>query len=137
MQTSPESCMSCHSVINPLGFALERYDAVGRYRQEENGKAIDAKGLYKTRTGEDAAFDGVRQLADFLSQSEEVHDAFVQQVFQHLVKQPVRAFGADMQDKLRDDFASNGYNIQHLLVEIVAESALVPRQEPTLAAAVE
>jgi hypothetical protein len=35
------ACASCHSRIDPLGFALENYDAVGRWREEDNGKAID------------------------------------------------------------------------------------------------
>lgn len=137
LQTSPESCMSCHGMINPLGFALEQFDAVGRFRQEEKGKSIDASGLYKTRTGETATFEGVRELAEFLASSEEVHDAFVEQVFQHLVKQPVRAYGPDTLADLRDDFAADGYNIRDLLVEIVSRTALVPRQRPSLASASE
>ena len=49
LQTSTQSCSACHSVINPLGFALEQFDAVGRHRDMENGKAIDAGGHYETR----------------------------------------------------------------------------------------
>ena len=31
LQTKPEACQSCHGMINPLGFTLEHFDAVGRY----------------------------------------------------------------------------------------------------------
>jgi hypothetical protein len=34
-KTSPMECTGCHSIINPLGFALEAFDALGRYRTEE------------------------------------------------------------------------------------------------------
>ncbi len=34
-KTSPNECAGCHSLINPLGFALEAYDALGRYRTSE------------------------------------------------------------------------------------------------------
>jgi hypothetical protein len=34
-KTSPDECVGCHSLINPLGFALEAYDALGRYRTTE------------------------------------------------------------------------------------------------------
>ena len=34
-QTSPAACATCHTLINPLGFSLEQYDAVGRLRKEE------------------------------------------------------------------------------------------------------
>jgi hypothetical protein len=37
-------CASCHSKIDGLGFALENYDVLGRWRQEESGKPIDASG---------------------------------------------------------------------------------------------
>ena len=51
LQTSPESCLSCHSMINPLGFALENFDAVGRHRAEEKGKPVDATGSYQSPYG--------------------------------------------------------------------------------------
>jgi hypothetical protein len=37
-------CASCHSLIDPLGFAFENYDATGAYRTTENNKPIDASG---------------------------------------------------------------------------------------------
>src|SRR5262249_40143800 len=57
IQTKPESCRSCHGMINPLGFTLEHFDAVGRYRKEEKGKPIDATGSYETRSGESVKFN--------------------------------------------------------------------------------
>jgi hypothetical protein len=42
--TMRSDCMGCHRDINPLGLALERYDAVGRFRTTENGAAIDTSG---------------------------------------------------------------------------------------------
>ncbi len=38
------ACMSCHKVIDPLGLALEHYDATGRYRIKDNGVPVDAVG---------------------------------------------------------------------------------------------
>ncbi len=38
------ACASCHSKIDPLGFAFENYDAVGTFRKSEGNKAIDASG---------------------------------------------------------------------------------------------
>jgi hypothetical protein len=39
-----EACASCHALIDPVGFALENFDAVGRWRDMEAGKPIDASG---------------------------------------------------------------------------------------------
>ena len=124
LQTKPESCQSCHGMINPLGFTLEHFDAVGRYRKDEKGRPIDATGSYETRTGEMVKFDGVRDLATFLAGSEETHTAIVQQMFHHLVKQPVRAYGPQTLPDLRRFFAANDFNLRKLMVEIMATSAL-------------
>jgi len=39
-----DACASCHNLMDPVGFALENFDAVGRWRMVEEGKAIDASG---------------------------------------------------------------------------------------------
>jgi hypothetical protein len=36
-------CASCHSQMDPLGFALEHYDAVGKFRENDGGAAIDSQ----------------------------------------------------------------------------------------------
>jgi hypothetical protein len=43
IKTSPSECRGCHAVINPLGFSLEVYDALGRFRTEENVYADDGE----------------------------------------------------------------------------------------------
>ncbi len=56
-------------------------------------------------------FAGVRDLATFLAGSEETHEAFVEQLFHYLVKQPIRAFGPQQVADLRRSFADN--RLQH------------------------
>lgn len=123
LQTKPESCQACHAMINPLGFTLERYDAVGRFRKEEQGKPIDSTGAYRTRTGDTVQFAGVRELAEFLAHSEETHQAFVEQLFHYLVKQPLRAHGPETLPRLRESFKANEFHIRKLVIEILATSS--------------
>lgn len=124
LQTSPASCQTCHNMINPLGFALEHFDAVGRYRSVEKGKPVVATGGYQPREGESATFDGAKELAAFLAGSDEAHGAFVEQLFHHLVKQPIRAFGPNTLPDLKASFAAHDFHIRKLMVDIVAASAL-------------
>lgn len=124
LQTKSEACQTCHAMINPLGFALEHYDALGRFRSDEKGKPIDAVGTYVTRGGSTASFRGAKELSGFLAGSDETHAAFVQQMFHHLVKQPIRAYGPGLHGELRQSFAQNGFQIDKLMVEIVARAAL-------------
>lgn len=124
LQTAPKDCRSCHGIINPLGFTLEAFDAIGRRRDEEKGKPIDATGSFVTRSGDQVKFDGSRDLAAFVASSDEAHEAFVARLFHHLVKQPVLAYGPDKLNELRRLFAEHDFNVRWLAVEIVAQSAL-------------
>jgi Protein of unknown function (DUF1592)/Protein of unknown function (DUF1588)/Protein of unknown function (DUF1587)/Protein of unknown function (DUF1585)/Protein of unknown function (DUF1595)/Ca-dependent carbohydrate-binding module xylan-binding len=46
-RTKP-GCAGCHSLIDPLGFALENYNAIGKWREKDGGHAIDASGMLTT-----------------------------------------------------------------------------------------
>ena len=122
-QTKPVACQTCHTMINPLGFALEDFDAIGRYRTTErignSDQPIDASGGYQPRVGEPLSFQGGRELGVALAVSRDTAEAFVQNLFHAVVKQPVRAWGPDTLDQLVDRFTAADYSIQKLLVEIL------------------
>lgn len=124
LQTRAESCQSCHAMINPLGFTLEHFDAVGRFRKAEQGKPIDSTGTYLTRTGQRQSFENIQDLARFLAQSEETHGAFVDQLFHNLIKQPIRAHGLQSPDDLRASFARSNFNIRQLMIDIAVHAAV-------------
>ncbi len=124
LQTSPESCQVCHSKINAVGFALENYDAVGRYRELEKNKAINTQGSYDPRVGGTVQFAGPAELAEYLTSSEDSQRAFVSRAFQHFVKQPAAAYGPDTMDRLMKGFRESNFNIQQLLVEISVVASL-------------
>lgn len=128
-QTSPAACAGCHTVMNPLGFSLEQFDAVGKFREEDNNKPVDASGLYETRAGATQKFTGAQQLAKFLAGSEEAHYAFAQQAFHFFVKQPVRAYGLAKPEELRKTFAESGLNVRKLVVEIAVIGAMPKKDE--------
>ena len=56
-------CAGCHAKIDPLGYGLENFDAVGRWRTESGGKPLDATG--KLPGGE--SFDGADELKQIIS----------------------------------------------------------------------
>lgn len=131
VQTSAKACQSCHSMINALGFTLENFDAVGRYRAQEKGKPVDAAGSYITRGGDAVKFRGADELAKFLVSSEETHAAFVEQLFHSFVKQPVLAYGPDTLANLEKSFTANQFNMRRLLVDIAVAAATGGRSQPT------
>jgi mono/diheme cytochrome c family protein len=81
-------CVSCHQLIDPLGFALEGFDAVGAWRTHEAGGPIDAS----SRLADGRAVNGVGELRTALS---ERPDAFVQTLTEKLL---IYALGRGLQD---------------------------------------
>ncbi len=63
------ACAGCHSIMDPIGFGLEQFDAIGRFRTEENEQEIDASGELLV-DGEFVAFEGAAELAELLSEDE-------------------------------------------------------------------
>jgi cytochrome c5 len=122
--TRPVACQGCHSVINPLGFSLEHYDAVGRFRTIDNEKRIDATSDYTTADGQIVRLTGARDLAEYAAGSDDAHRGFVRQLFQQLIQQPPFAYGPNTLNDLRRSFADSNYHIRKLIVKIATLSAL-------------
>ncbi len=55
-------CASCHATMDPIGFALENFDAIGRWRDTDAGDAIDTAGVFPGG----ASFEGVDGLKQVL-----------------------------------------------------------------------
>ncbi len=130
LQTSPESCQVCHIKINGLGFTLENYDAVGRYRESEKGKAIDASGTYTSRDDRTETFASLSEVSHYLANSDDAARALVNRAFQYFVKQPAAAYGADTLDQLTEEFKSNNCKLRDAIVEIAVLAATQPGAEP-------
>lgn len=130
LQTSGVACQTCHTMINPLGFALEELDPIGRFRTAESLgeelRPVEASGGYVPRVGSKAAFRGARELGSYIAGSHDAHEAFVQAVFHAVVKQPVRAWGPDALARLCRDFEAGGFDVRRLLVDIMVLTAFPP-----------
>jgi mono/diheme cytochrome c family protein len=56
------SCAACHARMDPIGFAMENFDAVGRWRDHDGGRTIDTSGTFPNGT----TFDGIGGLKQIL-----------------------------------------------------------------------
>ncbi|HEX5177332.1 MAG TPA: DUF1592 domain-containing protein [Chthoniobacteraceae bacterium] len=121
--TRDTSCMGCHAVINPLGFALEQYDAVGRWRTEDNKKPVNPAADLHTDEGDTVRLHGARDIADLAGRSETGQRAFIRHLFHHTVKQEPVAVGPDTMNLLLRSFVASEFNIQKLLTEIAVAAA--------------
>ena len=114
---SNPACAACHSMIDPAGFALEGFDAIGRTRVvDESFNSIDTRGVLPDGT----AFDGVAELRAALVQHPE---RFVGTVTEKLLTYALGR-GLDYYDmpavrRIVDEAAQGGYGMQSIVVGIV------------------
>lgn len=82
--TNNPTCAGCHRTIDPLGFGMEDFDGVGKYRTQENNLPIDASGSLVHSEGT-LDFRGAAELARWLASSPEVSDCVPLQVFRYVM----------------------------------------------------
>lgn len=83
--TSAPACASCHGpYINPLGFAFENFDGLGRFRETDNGKPVDASGEYPFTEGK-KSWNTSAELMTLLTQSEQAHDCYAANLTQFML----------------------------------------------------
>jgi hypothetical protein len=127
LHSSETACAGCHQLIDPLGFAFENYDGIGRYRTMEEGQLIDAEGALVS-TDVDGPFSGVPGLAQKLSESEQVKLCATRQWFRYTLQRfEQEADGCSMQ-ALVDDFAASNHRFSSLRPAIVQTPAFRMRR---------
>jgi hypothetical protein len=83
--TQSVECASCHTSINPLGLALENFDALGEWRDMENGASIDPSGTIQEAGDANGPFDDVIGFVDLISNSSTVRGCYSEKLFRFAV----------------------------------------------------
>ena len=114
--------MACHSIINPIGFSLEYYDAVGRFRTSDNNKPINSESDYETPDLKKIRIKGPSDLARLAVESPHAHRAFIKHLFHHLIQQPVNSYGFAKMDELHKTLQDSNFHIRNLIATIAAST---------------
>jgi hypothetical protein len=120
-------CAGCHAKMDPLGFALENYDAIGRWRDQEHGIAVDASGQWLK--GE--TFSGPKQLKSMLAQhQDEFAKAFTESL---LIYALGRGLARDDRCVVEDAIESarqDDWRIHTLIESLVTSRPFTHRRNP-------
>lgn len=108
-------CASCHDRMDPLGFGLENFDGIGRWREADNGQPIDTIG--KLPSGD--SFDGPEELkAVLMNRSGEFEKHFVQKFLGFALGRELNKFDACIVDASLKKLRENEKRSQILIEEI-------------------
>ncbi|MBC8166997.1 MAG: DUF1592 domain-containing protein [Bryobacteraceae bacterium] len=130
-----ESCASCHSLIDPIGFGLEKFDAIGKRRDkltltfqsnehdEEKSKSTKVE-LDLDTTGDvaglkDAKFSSPRELGVILAKSEQCQECVVKQVFRYAMGRREAVSDRPVIKQIFREFRDSGFHFQELMIALV------------------
>ncbi|HET8939966.1 MAG TPA: DUF1592 domain-containing protein [Polyangiales bacterium] len=108
-------CAACHDMMDPVGFALENFDAVGLFRTTENDVEIDTHGelLMDNKVRQ---FDNALEFAQHLGRSKEAMECFAQRWLDYAYGQTLTAQDACSVAGATRPFRESGYVVKELLL---------------------
>lgn len=113
------NCASCHVQMDNAGLALEHFDAIGRWRADDGGLAIDDSGELPGL----GTFDGARGLGEFLKTQPKVDRCMALSLFRHGLGRPPSVQEAPIVDSLALAFETGDGRIQGFLLDLVSSDA--------------
>jgi len=127
--SSQPVCHSCHQFLDPIGFALENFDPVGRYRTEENGVTIDASGQIP---GADDAIVGGVELARWLAETSDAQSCFASHWLEFAYGRTLGQGDECTRATVNTAFEDASYNIQEMLLALTQTDAFLHYYPGTL-----
>ena len=122
-------CAACHGKMDPIGFALEHYDAIGAWRATDGEYAIDARGTLP----DGRSFNGAIELGRTLKEDPDLPACMVRHVFTYALGRRPEAADEQELDHLTLSFKNRDYRMKELFVQVVLSPTFrmrVAQQEP-------
>ena len=123
VHSANEACTGCHSLIDSIGFGFENYDAIGRFRTQENGATVDSSGNLLGSDGTSHPFVGAVQLSHELAASPELQRCVARQWFRFALGRFESAADECSLSRIDASFAASGFNVRELLFSLVTSDA--------------
>jgi hypothetical protein len=110
------TCAGCHIMLDPLGFAMENYDAIGRWRTVENRNKVDATG----RVPDGSAVDGVVQLREALLRDPEVFaGTFTERMLTYALGRGLQYYDMPVERAILKSAKASNYRFSSIVLGIV------------------
>jgi hypothetical protein len=113
----------CHTVyINPLGFAFEDYDGVGRYRSTDNGQPVDTTGSYPFAEGTET-FSGAPQLMQEIASGTQAHACWAKKMASYALERDITDAERPLVDALGTVSMTSGASLKQVMLALVQNDA--------------
>ena len=119
-------CANCHQILDPIGFGLEKFDAIGRWRdRDSNGQPIDTAG--ELPGGKH--FSGPRDLKVIISgRNRDVARNLVEKLLAYALGRKLEGYDEIVVDDLMGEIAADGYRMRTLIREVITSYPFTNRR---------
>ena len=122
------ACAGCHAKMDPIGFAMENFDAVGRWREQDGGKPIDVSSTLVDGTVVNG-MPGVKELV--LKNPERFVGALTEKLMMYAVGRNVQYFDAPAVRQIVRESATTDYRFESLVLGVVRSTPFQMRTAAT------
>lgn len=110
------TCASCHDIMDPVGFALENFDAVGRWREYEDGRPVDAAGGFP----DGSKFEGIDGLeAALLKRPELFVGTMIEKLLTFALGRGIESYDAPAVRKIIRDAEADDFRFSAVILGVV------------------
>jgi hypothetical protein len=122
-------CANCHRILDPIGFGLENFDAIGRWRdKDDSGAPIDAAG----ELPDGKRFASPKELKIIIAaRQDELARNLAQRMLAYALCRQLEGYDEIVVDRIVETMARDGYRMQSLITEIVTSYPFLNRQVPS------
>ena len=120
-------CATCHKLIDPVGFAFENYDTIGKWRTVEEGKPIDATGTFPLGANM-ITFKNAVELLPQIAKSQEARDCQVSMWTRYALKRHEVPTEEASLAVVREAFKQSNYDLRELLVALTRTRTFTHRK---------
>lgn len=124
-RTNP-ACTNCHKIMDPIGFGLENFDAIGRWRdKDESGAPIDAAGELPGGM----KFTSPKELkAIIISRKEDLVRNLAEKLLAYALCRQIEGYDQIVVDRLLENIRKDDYRMQSLITEVVVSYPFTHRR---------
>lgn len=119
------SCGGCHRLLDPVGFAFDHYDELGRWRDAYGGFPVDATGDLVATRDADGPFDGADELVARLAGSDEVRECVARQWVRFAVGRTLEREDECLVAEAYERFRDSGWDVRELVLAIAESERFV------------
>jgi hypothetical protein len=124
-RTDP-NCASCHKRMDPIGFGFENYDAIGAWRDQDQGKPVDSA----AELPDGKKFNGPIELKKILKERKsEFLEGFTEKLLTYALGRGVEPFDGPVVKSISDTVTKKEYKFSSLIIEIVKSYPFMYRQK--------